>query len=766
MGNKRQFNYLVIFYTIFSSIYFIWRIFYTIPFEYGRLSLISSVVLLFFELVGTLEFLVHFFNISNLELPKRPQIDDKTLFPHVDVFIATYNEPTKLLYKTINGCLNMEYPDKSKVHIYVCDDGRRVKVRELCNKMGINYIYRDNNKDAKAGNLNNAMKVTTSPYIVTLDADMIPIHDFLMVSMPYFINKDKIGFIQLPQVFYNVDIFQYNLYSEQRIPNEQDYFYRDIQIGKNSSNSVIYGGSNTILSREVLNEIGGFVTNVITEDIATGMRIQSKGYKCIAIDGVHASGLSAHDLDGIITQRSRWARGCIQTFRKHNPIFMKGLTLRQRINYVSSISYWYSGVKRLVYMLSPIMFSVFGVMVIKANIIQVIIFWVPMHYFTIKAIKTLSSGVRSLKWTNIYETIMFPVLLPVVILETFGISKMKFEVTSKEGILNSKKNILKLLIPNLIMNILTLLGVINSLKGLFQNNGATYAFVLFWLISNQYSLIMASFFILGRKKVRSTDRFSIKADAKLYNGYKVMICSTYDISEGGVSLIIDFPVYLDPNDEYLLEIKRENYICRVKVKIVHIVSISERYKYAFSITEIDENNYKQLLNILYDRPPSTPSNIVDNSIYNDIVQNISSRKRKSIPLNRKLPRIALNRDMKAFSANRKIDIKLVNFNYMYILIEVNKGYKILDIPFETTDKLKFHCELDKNLNSKQANKDKNRYIYEVKNYKKLVNTDEIKVELEFWMKEVDNLDEITVHKEDVIYESAWHEALREVTEEI
>ena len=63
-----------------------------------------------------------------------------------------------------------------------------------------------------------------------------------MESLPFFIENEvgrqklreqgveekelpkPLGFIQLPQVFYNADIFQYYLYSENRIPNEQDYF--------------------------------------------------------------------------------------------------------------------------------------------------------------------------------------------------------------------------------------------------------------------------------------------------------------------------------------------------------------------------------------------------------------------------------------------------------------------------------------------------------------------------------------------------------------
>ena len=68
-------------------------------------------------------------------------------------------------------------------------------------------------------------------------------HDFLTATVPYFFMKDeKIGFVQTPQSFYNPDLFQFYLYSEERVPNEQDYFYRDIQVGKNKSNSVIMEG--------------------------------------------------------------------------------------------------------------------------------------------------------------------------------------------------------------------------------------------------------------------------------------------------------------------------------------------------------------------------------------------------------------------------------------------------------------------------------------------------------------------------------------------
>lgn len=220
---------------------------YTIRARYFELYIWVTAV--FSETLGAIETIQHCYGMGEELVPELPKIKDED-YPDIDVFIATYNEPCELLYKTVNGCLYMEYPDKSKVHIYLLDDGNRQEVQELAQRMGVGYITREEHLHAKAGNLNNALQHTHSPLVATFDADMIPLSDFLLKTVPYFLLPDyeyinnqwqrrekkksiKIGFIQSPQCFYNPDLFQYNLFSEQNVPNEQDYFYRDVQLARN-----------------------------------------------------------------------------------------------------------------------------------------------------------------------------------------------------------------------------------------------------------------------------------------------------------------------------------------------------------------------------------------------------------------------------------------------------------------------------------------------------------------------------------------------------
>ena len=725
--NKR---YWLIFYVLFSSIYFVWRIFFTLPIGYGWFAFSCGLLLLVIEIFGMGEFFIHFLNVTKLVVPVKPEIEDERLYSDVDVFIATYNESEELLYKTIIGCKNMRYPDLNKVHIYLLDDGRRPTIKQLAKRLGVGYLTRENNEHAKAGNLNHALSQTSSPYVVTLDADMIPMKNFLMESLPFFIEnevkrqklreqgiKEKelpkpLGFIQLPQVFYNADIFQYYLYSEDRIPNEQDYFYKDIQLGKNSSNSVIYGGSNTVLSRKALEDIGGFVTGIITEDIATGMQIQRAGYLSYAIDSIQASGLAAHDLEGILKQRNRWARGCIQTFRRYCPLFVSGLSFKQRLNYTNAIFYWYNSLKRFCYLLAPILFAVFNVLVVKATLIQVLIFWLPMYVITLMTLRRFSRNVRTMKWTNVYETILMPSLLPAILLESIGISMKKFEVTRKDKtMVHKNSDVLKLAVPHLILIVLTVIGMIRCIYYLFTPDWSSYVVVLLWLSMNSYCLLMAIFFILGRPMQRLSDRFKMEATATIQIDDKSYTFDVYDVSEHGVCLVSTFPYYISENNSHQMTLTRDEYTVQFEADLLRVDS-SHDYRYVFKIKQMTEKNYQEFIKLLYDRVPHLPDRILDSSIINDIKLNIFERQKTSKEFLRKRPRIALSKTLVTKTGEK---VQAINFNYQYFLFDLDEELPEVDIPLFTHPHLTLKCEAIQTI----MREDGMYYLYEIKNAKEI-----------------------------------------------
>ena len=711
---------------IFSTVYIVWRAFFTLPFEYGMIAITLGIFLLIVEIVGMFEAIVHFYSMTDIVIPEKPKIDDESLFPDVDVFIATYNEPADLLYKTINGCIHMDYPDKSKVHIYICDDGSRQEIKELAEKMNVYHVVRDEHKHAKAGNLNNAMKVSNSPLIVTLDADMIPMSNFLTSCIPYFLTGEKIGFVQTPQAFYNLDLYQYYLYSEDRIPNEQDYFYRTVQTSRNKTNSVIYGGSNTIILRKALDEIGGFVTDVITEDFATGMAIQSNGYKCIAIADVHASGLSPEDLKSLIKQRERWARGCIQSGRKLNILFRKGLNWKQKLSYLSSITYWYSSFKRLAYIIAPIAFAVFGIVVVKCTPSELLFFWMPMYILNKACIRKLSGNIRSAKWSNVYENILFPALFPVVLIETFGLSKKTFAVTRKDGVIeNDRQYQIKQLIPHAVFGALTLFGIIKCAAFVFITGSMNYIFIMYWLIINFYNIIMSIFFMMSRGNYPEAKKAKAAVGCSISREKGAFTCVTSSISEKEFSVILDFPQYFKNDTLVNVTLSSQKYTCSFKAAIINIETKRNEhtFKYTFEIVEIEEYQNRELLQIIYDREPSIVSTLnEDISSFDDIRLNVTKRMEKEIVYNesRKIPRVVVRKDFETIEGYK---IRIIDFNYKYISVKFKSKKEISsDLAIQLTPEVKLECIFEKSIFDKKREQDGVILLYMVKNYKSVVNS--------------------------------------------
>ncbi len=678
-----------------TVVYLLWRTFRTVPLHDGIVSAVAGISLLVVEIFGMFEAFVHYFNMHKIENHEIPVVPPEE-YPDIDVLIATYNEPPELLYKTVNGCVHMEYPDKNKVHIYICDDGNRSEMKELAQKMGVGYLNREDHKGAKAGNLNHAMSVTSSPLIATFDADMIPRREFLMVTAAYFVDQEiknreleekdriKIGFIQTPQSFYNPDLFQFNLFSESTIPNEQDYFYKDVQVSRNKSNSVIYGGSNTLISREALNDVGGFYTKSITEDFATGMLIQGKGYKCLAINHVLASGLSPTDLKSLINQRVRWGRGCIQTGRKMHLIFNLKLKFKQKINYLASVWYWYASWKRLIYIMSPILFATFGVMVVKCTLMEVLIFWLPMYISSNISLKMMSRNIRTTKWTNLYETIIFPFMLIPTLLETFCISMKKFKVTKKER--KQEERNWPYAIPYAILVVLSVIGIVNCISWTFATGRIDYIVILFWLFLNLYNIVMSLFFILGRKTVRNAERQKVSIPCVVKTRFEEMEGVTEDISESGTSIYLNVPCDIEEDEPVTLTLDDGYYHAEVEGRVVSVANRDgKRWRYAFKIVDLKDSR-AEYCQLIYDREPSLPTNLDESqSSFEDLKKNVTKRMVNSEFHNRKKARIPVN---KTFLADGYNEVMMVNYNYDYVLLEKRLGLgRFLELELEDGLKL-------------------------------------------------------------------------------
>ncbi|MGX8680782.1 MAG: glycosyltransferase family 2 protein, partial [bacterium] len=420
-----------------------------------------------------------------------------------------------------------------------------------------------------------------------------------------------LGLLQTPQCFYDPDVFQHALYSEKRAPNEQDFFYRTIEVAKTSTNSVIYGGSNTMIARQALEDIGGFYTESITEDFATGLLIESAGYVSLGLGEPLASGQTPHTFKEHIQQRTRWGRGVIVTAKKLHLFTRKGLSFMQRINYWSSEVYWYSPIKNIIYMLSPLLYAVFNVPVFYCNWLELLVFWFPMFLFQDLCLRFISGNRVSSKWSGIYEASVMPHLFIPIIKEALGITLSAFKVTDKSGVSKYRQRDLRSMIPFIVLSVLSVLGIIRIVYLLSRHLELGLFILLFWTVRNLYYLIMAIFLVDGRDsdgeavKVIDTELVRVTTpDQKIFEGVTTLM------TEHSVSVYLDESEGLKIGDSVSLNIESDQYDATVRGIVIGInySRSGSRSVHTIEILDFgsDAEAYQQ---ILFDRIPTLPQSL-------------------------------------------------------------------------------------------------------------------------------------------------------------
>jgi cellulose synthase (UDP-forming) len=386
--------------------------------------------------------------------PRKHSKEFETSFSEpVAVYITVTGEPADIVEATVRGALSMEYP---AFNVYILNDGYVAnrenwqEAEEVALKYGITCITRTTPGGAKAGNINNALSKTTEPFVVVFDADHIPKSHFLWSLMGYFVDK-RVGFVQSPQFYKNQD---QNLVTAGSW-EQQELFFGAILKGKDAINSAFMCGTNMAVRRKALEQVGGMSEFSIAEDFLTSLLIHQKKWKSVYVDAVLAEGLAPEDFLSYYKQQFRWARGSLEVVFKYNPLFRKGLTTNQRIQYLSSASFYLSGVVVLINALLPLVYFYSGLQPLTISTMTLALFFLPYIFIVLYTVQ-LTSGFSYTFRALSFSISSFPIHLQAI-WQIITRKKSGFVVTSKRAI---KGNHSYLVTPHIVYIVLVILGVI------------------------------------------------------------------------------------------------------------------------------------------------------------------------------------------------------------------------------------------------------------------------------------------------------------------
>jgi cellulose synthase (UDP-forming) len=267
----------------------------------------------------------------------------------VDAVITTRSEPVSVVEQTIRGALAVN----GIRDVLVLDDGDRPELAVLADRLGAIHLARRDNRDAKAGNLNFGLCHTDAEFLLILDADHAPRPEFLERTLGY-LDDPSVAVVQTPQAYHN-DSFLFRR-TRRGDWSANDMFYKCIQPAKNRTNAAFFVGTSAVLRRRAIDSVDGFATTTATEDIHTALRMHARGWKSIFVPEVLASGLEVESLRELYHQRRRWAAGSMGLLLRSSdsPLRTRGLTIGQRVSYISSMLGHQQGTQRLAVQLLPI----------------------------------------------------------------------------------------------------------------------------------------------------------------------------------------------------------------------------------------------------------------------------------------------------------------------------------------------------------------------------------------------------------------------------
>lgn len=439
-----------------SARYMYYRATHTLAFE-ATLDGAAALLLFGAEAYAFVVLLCGYFQTAIVKRNTPVPLDlERADLPLVDVYVPSYNEDVDLLADTLAAALAMDYPNK---RVYLLDDGRRPEARALAERLGCHYLTRPDNRGAKAGNVNAALPRTEGELIAFFDADHVPVRTFLTHTVGFFLEDPKVALVQTPHYFYNADHFERNLHLEGAVPAEQKLFYHAIQPANDFWNGAFFCGSCAVIRRSAMVGVGGMAEETLTEDAHTALKMHAAGWKSVYLELPLAAGIATERLAFFVSQRARWARGMAQVFRLDNPLLKRGLSLPQRITYFAASWHFLFGLPRILFVISPPLYLLFGVHPVFADVREVLVFAVPHILLAWVGTAVANRNLRHSFWPEVFEMVL---AVPTAIVTTFALLSPRsgvFKVTTKGATAEERAFDWRRAAPNLALALLVMAAV-------------------------------------------------------------------------------------------------------------------------------------------------------------------------------------------------------------------------------------------------------------------------------------------------------------------
>jgi cellulose synthase/poly-beta-1,6-N-acetylglucosamine synthase-like glycosyltransferase len=247
-------------------------------------------------------------------------------YPPVSLLIPAHNEEL-VMGATLEAMLALDYP-KDRLEIIVINDGSTDSTKEIIdscrkrdNRIRLYDVPQGEGGKGKSRALNLGLQIAQSEFIAVYDADNTPAPDALQYLVAQLLMHPELGAV---------------LGKFRTVNKDRNLLTRFINIETLSFQSILQAGrwwllkiatlpgTNFVIRREVIEQLGGWDEDAMTEDAELSIRMYINGWKIKYIPYAVTYEQEPERWDVWLRQRTRWVRG-------NNYVALKFLRRRREI---------------------------------------------------------------------------------------------------------------------------------------------------------------------------------------------------------------------------------------------------------------------------------------------------------------------------------------------------------------------------------------------------------------------------------------------------
>lgn len=259
-------------------------------------------------------------------------------YPTVSILVPAHNE-SLVIVRTVRALLNFNYP-KDRYEIIVINDNSTDDTAEKLallqqefpdRRLAVISTGPEVGGKGKSNALNIGFSISTGEVIAVYDADNTPEKDALAILVENLVADDKLGAVigkfrtrnrnaSLLSRFVNIETLAYQCMNQAG----RYFFFKLCTIP----------GTNYVIRRSLVEEIGGWDTQALSEDTEISFRLYRMGYYIKQMPLAVTWEQEPHLLNVWFRQRTRWAKGNLYVLGKNMRYIFDSTAGRMRLDVI------------------------------------------------------------------------------------------------------------------------------------------------------------------------------------------------------------------------------------------------------------------------------------------------------------------------------------------------------------------------------------------------------------------------------------------------